>query len=106
MGMTRALCRRRLAAAARSGRVLQQLLDLRRHQVFAGAPIKIFSSAWGLDGEGVDRDLGAEVFLLRPREVTFPFTGVGAGGCCFCRVADLRGDVAIRTILADLILSQ
>ncbi len=34
----------------------------------------------GVDGEGAARDLGAEAFLLRPLEATFPFWGIGA---CF-----------------------
>jgi hypothetical protein len=33
--------------AAHLARGLQELLDLRRRQVLAGAPIKIRSSAWG-----------------------------------------------------------
>lgn len=37
-------------------------------------------------------------FLLRSREVSFPFTSVGADTFCFCRVADLRGEVAIRAV--------
>jgi hypothetical protein len=34
----------------------------------------------GIEGEGAARDLGAEAFLLRPLEATFPLTGIGA---CF-----------------------
>jgi hypothetical protein len=33
----------------------------------------------GIEGEGAARDLGAAVFLLRPPEATFPFTGIGNG---------------------------
>jgi hypothetical protein len=32
----------------------------------------------GIEGEGAARDLGAEAFLLRPLELTFPFSSVGA----------------------------
>jgi hypothetical protein len=49
----------------------------------------------GIEGEGAARDLDSGAFLLRPREVTFPFTGVGAGSFCFCRVPVLRVDVAM-----------
>ncbi len=32
----------------------------------------------GIEGEGAARDLGSNAFLLRPLEVTFPFSSVGA----------------------------
>jgi len=41
--------------AAHLARSLQQLLDLRRRKVFAGAPIQIFGSARGIEGEGVSQ---------------------------------------------------
>jgi hypothetical protein len=49
----------------------------------------------GIAGEGAARDRRPEAFVVRPLEVTFPFTGVGAGSFCFCRVPVLRVDVAI-----------
>jgi hypothetical protein len=49
----------------------------------------------GIDGEGVDRDLGCNAFLLRPPGRTFPITGVKGEALSFCRMADLREDVAI-----------
>src|SRR5476651_848833 len=35
----------------------------------------------GMEGEGAARDLGSNAFLLRPRERTFPFWGIGAERC-------------------------
>jgi hypothetical protein len=52
----------------------------------------------GAEGERVlrvARDRGAKAVLLRRRDLSFPFTGIGAGAFCFCRVADLLADVAI-----------
>jgi hypothetical protein len=46
----------------------------------------------GIAGEGARGDLGAEGLLLRPREVTFPFTGIGADFA----VADFLGTLAMR----------
>ena len=53
------------SAGVRYSRVRRSRLEVRRG---------------GREGEGVPRDLGATAFLLRPLEVTFPFTGVGT---CF-----------------------
>ncbi len=63
--------------AADFARGLQQLLDLRRGQVFAGATIKIRLSPWGESRGGGRSRSRRRAFLLRPLEITFPFTSVG-----------------------------
>ncbi len=51
----------------------------------------------GIEGEGAARDLGAEAFLLRRLEVTFPFTGIGA---CFWAATVRRELTGILAALA------
>lgn len=58
---------------------MQQLFDLRRGEVLAGAAIQIGGSACGMLAEGAARDLRPEAFLMRLGDASLPFWGIGAG---------------------------
>jgi hypothetical protein len=89
---------------------LQELLDLIRRQVFAGAPIQIRLYSWGIEeGEGIDRDLGAEAFLLCRLWASFPFSSIGASFRAFLSFEvwpDFLAAFAMLQIIAPAYLSH